>query len=256
MVQEFGPLQNPRLCIYAAEDSLQFKWQVWFRTISSGTYTFGSVQSFLDQLSTDSGYRVCPGIREYPPEVRFKTKHLREWGLPFNRIDSDNCLLWHIPNNRRHPCGDRLRDGCASCRRLDHDIQQLLQSSAETSEAQKSSRGRVGSNYPLKYLSPASKAERTSRIIKESKNLSAKLSAQSLSFKVNDRQHHELLEITRAIHRNGSNAVEELCARGDQLGAEHNALRAAWKEDVQDWLDFEKDQSKCGRFIPTSLSYF
>ena len=72
----------------------------------------------------------------------------------------------------------------------------------------------VDSNYPLKFLSPESRARRVSRIVKDRKNLSAK----------------------------------QLCSRGDGLG-EGNMLRAAWEEDVCERLEYEKDQAKSGRSI-------
>ncbi len=157
---EFGPLANPR-------GSLSYKWQVLFNTVARGEYTFETIQPYLDQLAPLSGYKLCPGISEYPQEIRFKTKNLREWGLPFNRLDSQACLLWHIPSNVRHPLGDPLRDVCTVCRRLTKDICQLLQRSWSTTEGQKLSRVSVGSNYPLAFLSPTSKGKWMSRVTKE-----------------------------------------------------------------------------------------
>ena len=110
MSSEFGPLPNPRLSIFVLGDMIEYKWQVWFHTIASGKYSFEAVQQYLDQLQTNE-YQLCPGINKYPStEVRFKTKRLREWGLPFNRVDSIDCLLWHFPNNGKYPHGDPLRD--------------------------------------------------------------------------------------------------------------------------------------------------
>ena len=90
----------------------------------------------------------------------------------------------------------------------------------------------VDSNYPLKFLSPESRARRVSRIVKDRQNLSAKLAKSNpLCYNIADKQHHELLETVRAIHHKGSKAIEQLCSRGDGLG-EGNMLRAAWEEDV------------------------
>ncbi len=94
-ITEFGPLANPRLCVFAYEGSLQYKCQVLFTTIASGEYSFENVQPYLDQLTPLSGYKLCI-------PKRFVSKR-RIWGLPFNRLDSRACLLWHIPNNAYHP---------------------------------------------------------------------------------------------------------------------------------------------------------
>ena len=78
---------------------LSTKWQIFFHTVAGGDCTFEVVQPFLDQLLAGSGYVVCPGITEYPSVICFKTKKLRERGLPFKRVDSKMCSLWHLPNN-------------------------------------------------------------------------------------------------------------------------------------------------------------
>ena len=181
--------------------------------------------------------------------MRFKTKNLREWGLPFNRLDSQSCLLWHIPNNTHHPSGDMLRDTCGPCKRLSFDIKQLEDRVRSSTEGRKLSRLGTTSNYPLKFLSPDSKASRVSRLSKERKNLNAKLSIllDPFDFDLKDKQHSELMEIVRTVHKKGAKTIEDLCARGEQvLGQDNNLLREAWKQDVLDRLDYEKDQHKSG----------
>ena len=84
---------------------------------------------------------------------------------------------------------------------------------------------------------------------KERKNLNSRLSALApFNLEVDDTQHAELLQIVRSVHKIGSKAVEELCARGDQvLGQESNLLREAWKQDAVERIDFDEDQSKSGQ---------
>ena len=187
---EFGPLANPRLCIMADSGSVKYKWQVLFRTVSDGKYSTDQVRVYLEQLKPQSGYKVCPGLNEYPEEVRFETKNVRLWGLPFNRVDAQSCSLWHIPNNVNHPAGDKLRDTCRSCRLLNYDLNRLVERACDVSVEQKIARTSVQSNYPIKYLSPASKSVRVSKLSKERKNLTAKLSSVSnLEYDLNDKQH-------------------------------------------------------------------
>lgn len=47
---EFGPLANPRLCVMAEGGSIQYKWQVLFKTITSGDYSTDAVKQYLDEL--------------------------------------------------------------------------------------------------------------------------------------------------------------------------------------------------------------
>jgi hypothetical protein len=245
---EFGPLANPRLCVFAEGGSVQYKWQVLFQTVSCGPYCEKVVKTYLEQLNPQSGFKVCPGIREYPKEIRFDTKNVRRWGIPFNRIDALSCVLWHVPNNVHHPAGDQLRDICQPCRVLHYDICKLTEKAQTVTMDQKVARTSVQSNYPLKYLSPSSKEARISKVAKERKNLAAKLSSVvNLDYNLSDKQHAELLQIVRTVNRQGSKAVDELCSRGDQLlGEENNPLRDVWHQDVVERLEYEKNQHTAG----------
>ena len=175
--EEYGPMVNPRLCILGPGDDVSYKWQVFFLTVDEGKYCSETINRYLEQMLPSSGYHVCPGIMKYPHEtIRFHTKNLREWGIPFiNRVDSKQCELWHIPNNVHHPAGDQLHNTCQKCRFLHQDIQKLLKTSEAVSEEQKLARSSVGSKYPLKYLSPVTKAKRVSKVCRERVTLTAKL---------------------------------------------------------------------------------
>lgn len=111
-----------QLCICATGSSACYMWQLFFQAIVEGDYMLEVIQPFLDQLPMSSGYMVCPGIGEYLTEVCFKTKHLREWGLQFTRLDSQICLLWHLSNNSSYPHGHKLRNVFTDCRRLNLEI--------------------------------------------------------------------------------------------------------------------------------------
>ena len=106
--EEYGPMVNPHLCILGPGDNVTYKWQVFFHTVDEGKYCSQTINHYLDQLLPSSGYHVCPGIMRYPHEtIRFQTKNLREWGIPFtNRVDSKLCELWHVPSNVHHPAGE------------------------------------------------------------------------------------------------------------------------------------------------------
>ena len=213
---EFGPLANLRLCVMADSGAVKYKRQVLFKTISDGEYSVNKVQVYLEQLRPHSGYKGYPGLKKYPEEVRFETKNVCSWGMPFNCVDAQSCALWHIPNNVQHPTGDILRDTCRPCRLLYHDLCRLVETARNVSMEQKIARTSVQSNYPIKYLSPASKSTRVSKLSKERKNLAAKLSSvSSLDYDLNDKQHSELLEIVLSVNEKGSKVIDELCSRGD-----------------------------------------
>ena len=180
--------------------------------------------------------------------MRFKTKHLREWGKPFLRLDSDTCSLWHIPNNVRQSPSSPLFNACKSCKTLHHDVQVLSKRATATADEKKACRSSVSSNYGLKFLSPASHKERISRNILSRKRLQSQLDAIApLDCELSSEQHSEMLKLVRELNHH-SNAVDDLCAEGDKaLGSENNLLRAAWQQDVVDRLEYDKDQSKSGK---------
>ena len=114
----------------------QYSSFMFFQPVFSGPVDTGSFLSLLKQLLPDSGYEICPGITSYPPDLRFKTKHLHEWGEPFNWLDSDSCELWLIPNNRRQLPTNVQYNACKACKQLNHDVQQLIKRSATISDVQ------------------------------------------------------------------------------------------------------------------------
>jgi len=65
VITEFGPLANPRLCIFADDSVPPYKWQILFMTVASGDYSFDAVQPYLEQLRPLSGYKLCSGT-QYP----------------------------------------------------------------------------------------------------------------------------------------------------------------------------------------------
>ena len=82
VMMEVGPLANPRLFVFIEGATVQFKWQVPFKTLTSGEFSATTVEPHLEQLKPVSDFKVCPGIKEYPQEIRFETKNLRRWGIP------------------------------------------------------------------------------------------------------------------------------------------------------------------------------
>ena len=118
-----GPLHTPTINLCCDGVEVRHTMQVFYHTLSSGPINQDMLSSFLSQLAPQSGYKICPGISSYPPEVRFHTKHLRDWGPPFFRMDSDTCLLWHIPNNSCQLPTSPLYNACKACKTLHHDIQ-------------------------------------------------------------------------------------------------------------------------------------
>lgn len=228
---------------------MHYHWQVYYITHASGTYTSPSdVAKYLDQLQPGSGCVVCPGISEYPSEIRFKTKHLQEWGPPFHRMSSTECSLWHVPNNFRQAPGSLGYNCCKPCKQLMHDIAQLKRKAISTTESERIMRISTTSNYPISKLSPASQKVRLAKIKHERNNSLTKINALTkFDYCLQDKQHAELLQLVSNIESKDSKCIQDLIREGDHLlGEDNNLLRQAWKQDVIDRLQYEKDQKKAG----------
>lgn len=244
-----GPLQNPRLCLFQDGDHVSYIWQVYYCSCDSGTYTtFSDVEEYLRQLQPSSGYVMCPGIREYPSEIRVKTKHLKEWEAPFNRKFSSECSLWHVPNNTHQAPESAMYNCCKACKQLAHDVKQLKRKAITTTGADRIARTSTSSNYPISKLSPASRNLRIAKISQERKNLATKVKALTkFDCDLREKQHAELLTLVSDIESKSSESIQELIREGDRiLGKDNNLLRDAWRQDVIERLQYEKDQSKAG----------
>jgi len=239
-----------------------YKFSVYYQTIANGSVKSEEFLSCLRHLLPDSGYVICPGISSYPSGIRFKTKHLHEWGEPFNHLDSDTCELWHIPNNSKQMPSSVLYNACKSCKQLCHDIQQLVKQDSTITDAQRQSRTMSSSNYGFQYLSPNSQQQRVFHISQEKRIFQVKLhSLEPYNCELSDEQHSEMLELVKTVNKN-KKAVNELCKRGDDIlgGTENNLLCAAWHQDVTERLEYEKDQATSGNaiviFLYTAITIF
>lgn len=96
-------------------------------------------------------------------------------------------------------------DCCKSCKQLLHDIDQLVQRAAATTDTQRVIRTLPSSNYPLSKLSPFSQKTQIGNIMIDRKNLTRKLNRlKPFDCDVGEKQDAELLEFVSTVHKNGS----------------------------------------------------
>ena len=78
-----GLIPNPRLCLSVQDGVPCYSFQVFFKVVNAGVCAedLSNIDCLMEQLSTTSGFVVCPGIREYPASIRFTTKNLVEYGM-------------------------------------------------------------------------------------------------------------------------------------------------------------------------------
>ena len=222
-----------------------YHWEIYYKVVATGSYTgISDIVEYLEQLLPSSGYVVCPGLKKYPEQVRFKTKHLVEFGSPFPRLISDQCSMWHIPNLAQQHNESQL---CKACVKLQHDVKYLVSRADSTTEANKTARSLPNSKYPLSKLSPESQKKRMKNTTVERKQLISKVNHLTrFDCEVSEKQHDELLKMVTSINDKGSKALKELIAEGENRLEESNLLKESWKQDVLERLSFEKDQQKSG----------
>ena len=98
-----GLIPNPRLCLSVEDGVACYSFQVFFKVANAVVWAedLCNIDCFVGQLSTMSGFIVCPGIREYPAPICFTAINLVVWNEPFNRHFSTKHSQWHIPNNAK-----------------------------------------------------------------------------------------------------------------------------------------------------------
>ncbi len=187
---------------------------------------------------------MCPRITDYPEDIRFETKNIRQWGSPFNRKYSALCYQWHVPNNcKQHP-DSTAYTCCKPCKQLICDIDALAKRARATTVEGRISRTLPSSNYQLSKL--VSQKTRMKNVMVDRKSSLKKLIP--FDCEVSEKQDSELLHIVSQINRKGSKVIDELIKNGDEVLGEDNLLRDAWRQDVIERLAYEKDQCKAGRY--------
>ena len=178
VLEELGPVDNPRLLFKFAQNDhnqVSYAFQVHFTAIESGSYDEELVKARLDQLVPSSGYILCPGLQS-SDLMHVMSKNLRRWPSPFKRVDSKNCTLFHIPQNRKLHPHHHLKNMCTSCKTLSNQVLQIKKRNDEVTEEVKLQRRMPNSRYPLSLLSPKSQEirNRSVRTLTSGKNLAEK----------------------------------------------------------------------------------
>ena len=104
-------------------------------------------------------YEVCPGLNvKSVPYANSASK--RTWGFPFQRIDSNKCLLLHLPVNTKQVPGSVLFNVCKHCKKLYHKLNDVSKK-RRRNEANRVSKS---SKCNWRFLSPKSAKKRYSGI--------------------------------------------------------------------------------------------
>lgn len=262
VIPEVGPVHPVRIVIgMSLICKLQIVWPV-VRTVQQVVlrcHDDESLFKLLQQMLPMSKYAVCPGIPDYIERysalVRHPIKCLRKIciGDEILRCESVCCLLWHVPTDQRSIPGERLFNVCAHCKHVDRLLAKDAAAAAASSSNTKIARTLPTSNYPLEMLSPASQKARMRRIMKDRKNLNAKLDKYSkLCISLTDEQDSELSAAVSMINKNPSmrSELDEVFLEADNHKEGHGAiLQDIWELDSTDKEFTENQQRNSEMFV-------
>ena len=182
-------------------------------------------------------YEGCPGLKiKLVPEVNSASK--QTWGFPFEQIDSNKCLLLHLPVNTKQVC--------KHCKKLYHKLNNVA-NKRRRNEANRLSKS---SKCNWRFLSPKSAKKRfrnltsdARRVSKELKRLNKKVQV-SLNSELSGQMEQITNKISSQFREDLNNIFEkaELKTKGNG-----KLLKAMWQQDVDEKKAFWKDQSRNGR---------
>jgi len=260
-----GYIHRTRIVMFTSSSNIngyQFEFQVLFASVKVGV--IASDQEFTklcDQLLRSEGFVFCPGIdyQEYHDNyysvIRFHISQVNLAEHPFQRVDSKACLRWYkLPKNATLAEQSSDEVLCSACKRLRRYLEHQKKRSSTVSPERRTKRQAANSNYPTKYLSPASINERKKNTQAERSKDKASLSKYAkLDVTLDDSQHDEMCKIAAELDTNHKDQLDTVYKEG---GGSESALRSIWGVDKQR-AEFYKDQAKNGNsfFVHKLLSF-
>lgn len=165
---------------------------------------------------------------------------------PFNRVASIKCPLYHkLPKNASLVEKAAAEVQCAACKRLVHDLHQLVAKKAAVSPKHKASWMQPSSRYKMKYLSPASLQKRK-QLIKQERIRDKRIVERYIRTRLtlDDEQHDEVCGIVTSIENSHKDELEKVLAEAD-TEVVGESIREMWKIDSQKAKEhFQDDQKK------------
>lgn len=247
-----GYIYRVRLLVTCKSDGFNYDNQVFFNTICKGN--LNSNEDFIllcGSLLRSNGYVFCPGIdyieymQTYYSVIRFHSKQVSIMEAPFQRVNAKGCLWWFkLPKNATTEEKRADEVCCSRCKRLRSDLEYQKRRSLLVSPAKRVRRQAASSNYPAKFLSPASTVKRKTNAHKQTFKLNVAIAKHSnMDVTLDDAQHDEMCKISEEIEKDSSH-INEIFKEAASYGLE-DSLREVWLMDKQR-REFMKDQIKNG----------
>ena len=235
-----------RTRIVVTEDGA-FDFQVLLLSKEKGKLSTVAEFLALCERMTNSEYKFCPGIdpdvyvSTYFSKIRYHVKTVRHLEVPFNRVDSIHCLLWHKLARNMLFEKDLESVPCKACKTLINNLNQRLKT-AVTSPV-RAKRQQPTSRCPLKYMSPASQKKRKENVQQDrSRNTKLLQKYSHTEVTLDDDQHEELSALVNAIDEQEDGNLQQFLSEAASHGVK-DSVEEIWKMDRRKMAEsFNKDQ--------------
>lgn len=207
---------------------------------SGQVYSLCDFFAVCNIISKEGGYKYCPGIDvnhyfdHYHSIIQYHIKSVRSCELPFKRIDSVNCCIWHqLARNAmaKEKSSDMVL--CKPCKRLQSDLDHQRRRS-QVSPSRRASRQLPSSSFKLKYLSPMSLVKQKQTTQKERSSDKSKLARFVDFVTVDDEQSDKLTKVMEKIEGTCMSELEEVFKDADSHSC-GESVREMWEEDKHNW---------------------
>ena len=200
-------------------------------------------------LAVMENWEVCPGLKSVP-DANSTSK--RTWGFPFERIDSNKCLLLHLPVNKKQVPSSVLLNVCKHCKKL----YQKLKDVSKKRRRNEANHVSKSSKCNWRFLSPKSAKKRFHNLTSDARRLSKKVMRLSKKGQVplNSESCDQMEQITSKISSQFRKDLDGIFEEAEvKTKGNGKLLKAIWQQDVDEKMAFWKDQSRNGEHSKYNL---
>jgi len=212
--------------------------------------TLNEEKEISSLLAVMENWEVCPGLKSVP---HANSASKRTWGFPFERIDSNKCLLLHLPVNKKQVPGSVLFNVCKHCKKL----YQKLKDVSKKRRRNEANRVSKSSKCNWRFLSPKSANRRFHNLTSDARRLSKEVKrrlSKKVQVSLNSESCDQIEQITGKISSQFRKDLDGIFEDAE-VKAKGNGklLKAIWQQDVDEKMAFWKDQSRNGRHSKYNL---
>lgn len=166
---------------------------------------------------------------------------------PFQRVNAKGCLWWFkLPKNATTEEKSSNEVACSCCKRPRTDLDHQKRRSSQVSPTKRIQRQATSSNYPIKFMLPASTVKQKTNAHKQTFKLRVALDKHAnTDVTLDDALHDEMCEVIKEIEKDNSQ-LDKIFREAASYGVD-GTPKEVWLMDKQR-REFMKDQIKNGNY--------